>query len=31
MLVNDVHYRTVWLEGRTVRMINQHLIPHRFE
>lgn len=31
MLVNGTHYRTVWMEGSTVRMINQHLIPHRFE
>lgn len=31
MRVNDTHYRTVWFEGSTVRMINQHLIPHRFE
>lgn len=31
MLVNGIHYRTVWLQGGTVRMINQHLIPHRFE
>ncbi|MBC7235378.1 MAG: S-methyl-5-thioribose-1-phosphate isomerase [Chloroflexi bacterium] len=31
MLVNGQPYRTVWLEGSRVRMINQHLIPHRFE
>ena len=31
MNVDGKHYRTVWLEGSTVRMINQHLIPHRFE
>ncbi len=31
MQVNGVPYRTVWMEGRTVRMINQQLIPHRFE
>ncbi|MBN1401784.1 MAG: S-methyl-5-thioribose-1-phosphate isomerase, partial [Anaerolineae bacterium] len=31
MKVAGTHYRTVWLEGSTVRMINQHLIPHRFE
>jgi methylthioribose-1-phosphate isomerase len=29
--VGGVHYRTVWMEGSVVRMINQHLIPHRFE
>jgi methylthioribose-1-phosphate isomerase len=31
MKVNGVPYRTVWLEGQSVKMINQHLIPHRFE
>ena len=31
MLVNGKPYRTVWMEGSTVKMINQHLIPHRFE
>jgi len=31
MYVNGQHYRTVWMEGTTVRMINQPLIPHRFE
>ena len=31
MQVNGKPYRTVWLESSTVRMINQHLIPHRFE
>lgn len=31
MQVNGVPYRTVWLEGCTVKMINQQLIPHRFE
>jgi S-methyl-5-thioribose-1-phosphate isomerase len=30
MQVNGVHYRTVWMEGQTVRMIDQQLIPHRF-
>jgi S-methyl-5-thioribose-1-phosphate isomerase len=30
MLVNGVHYRTIWLEGRTVRMIDQTLLPFRF-
>ena len=30
MLVNGVHYRTVWLEGPTVRMIDQTLLPFRF-
>lgn len=31
MKVEGKQYRTVWLEGSAVRMINQHLIPHRFE
>ena len=31
MLVNGVHYRTIWLEGRSVRMIDQTLLPFRFE
>ncbi len=30
MNVDGVPYRTVWLEGGVVRMINQHLLPHRF-
>ncbi|MBN2439989.1 MAG: S-methyl-5-thioribose-1-phosphate isomerase [Spirochaetales bacterium] len=31
MLVNGTHYRTVWLEGQVVKMINQPLIPHDFK
>ncbi len=31
MHVDGTHYRTVWLEGSAVRMINQPLLPHRFE
>jgi len=31
MLVNGTHYRTVWLENSTVKMINQPLLPHSFE
>jgi methylthioribose-1-phosphate isomerase len=31
MKVNGKHYRTVWLDGGTVKMINQPLLPHRFE
>ena len=31
MLVNGTHYRTVWLEQSTVKMINQPLIPHDFQ
>lgn len=25
------HYRTVWMEGTTVKMINQHLLPDEFK
>ncbi len=31
MRVQGTAYRTVWLEGSTVRMIDQRLLPHRFE
>jgi S-methyl-5-thioribose-1-phosphate isomerase len=31
MKVLGKHYRTVWLEGTTVKLINQPLIPHKFE
>lgn len=31
MLVNGSHYRTVWMEGSSVKMINQPLLPHKFE
>jgi len=31
MNVNGTPYRTVWMENGVVRMINQPLIPHRFE
>ncbi len=31
MLVNGTPYRTVWLDGSTVRMIDQRLLPFRFE
>ena len=30
MLVQGKAYRTVWLEGRTVHMIEQRLLPHTF-
>ncbi|MGD0726036.1 MAG: S-methyl-5-thioribose-1-phosphate isomerase [Spirochaetia bacterium] len=30
MLVNGTHYRTVWREGGTVRMIDQILLPFQF-
>lgn len=31
MLVDGKHYRTVWFEEGVVRMLNQPLIPHKFE
>jgi len=31
MLVNNKHYRTVWLEKSAIKMINQPLLPHKFE
>src|SRR5690349_24787640 len=33
MLVNGKPYRTIWLadDGRTVEIIDQTLLPHRFE
>ncbi len=31
MQVNGTPYRTVWMEGPVVRMIDQRLIPYRFE
>ncbi len=31
MKVEGKNYRTVWMEGSVVRMINQPLLPHRFE
>ncbi len=31
MLVGGRHYRSVWLEGGSVKIINQVLLPHRFE
>lgn len=31
MQVNGTQYRTVWMEGGVVRMIDQRLLPHRFE
>jgi methylthioribose-1-phosphate isomerase len=31
MRVGDRSYRTVWMEGTAVKMINQPLLPHRFE
>jgi len=31
MNVNGRHYRTVWLEGSTVFMIDQTLLPYEFQ
>ena len=31
MLVNGTHYRTVWMDGPVVKMIEQRSLPHRFE
>jgi len=31
MLVNNQPYRTVWLENGIVKLINQPLLPHKFE
>jgi methylthioribose-1-phosphate isomerase len=31
MIVDGKHYRSVWREGSTVFMVNQSLLPHRFE
>ncbi len=31
MQVQGTHYRTVWMNGNTVKMINQLLLPHKFE
>ena len=30
MIVNGKPHRTVWMEGSTVRIINQPLLPHFF-
>ena len=31
MLVNGKHHRTVWMDGSTVRMIDQPRLPHAFQ
>ncbi len=31
MQVEGTHYRTVWMEGSVVRLIDQPLLPHRFQ
>ena len=30
MKVNGTHYRTVWMNESSVRMIDQRWLPHRF-
>jgi methylthioribose-1-phosphate isomerase len=30
MLVNGIHYRTIWMEGSMVRMIDQAILPFSF-
>lgn len=30
MNVNDIHYRTIWLQLATVYMIEQNMLPHQF-
>ncbi|MEK6892415.1 MAG: S-methyl-5-thioribose-1-phosphate isomerase [Nanoarchaeota archaeon] len=31
MMINDLNYRTVWMRGTSVYMINQLLLPFKFE
>ena len=31
MLINNINYRTVWMQDASVYMINQQLLPHKFE
>ncbi len=31
MKIQGKHYRTVWMEGNVIKLINQPLIPHKFE
>lgn len=31
MLVNNQNYRTIWMQDSSVCMINQQLLPHKFE
>ena len=31
MKVNGKDYRTVWMEGNEIKLINQTLLPHKFE
>lgn len=31
VIVNNKNYRTIWFEGSIVKIINQKLLPHKFE
>lgn len=31
MIVSGKHYRTIWIENQTVKMIDQKLLPHEFK
>ena len=31
MLINNKNYRTVWMQDNCVYLINQQLLPHKFE
>ena len=31
MIINSINYRTVWMQGSYVCMINQTLLPFQFE
>jgi len=31
MLINGINYRTVWMQDSNVYLINQQLLPHKFE
>lgn len=31
MLINNINYRTVWMQDTSVYMIDQQLLPHKFE
>ena len=31
MKVNGKNYKTIWMEGKKVKLIDQNLLPFRFE
>src|SRR3989338_4497921 len=31
MIINNQSYRTIWMQDHSVHMINQLILPHRFE